>query len=447
MNTFKVFKLQKFLQNAITELGFEKPTPVQIESFPIIKSGSDVVGISQTGTGKTLAYLLPLLQELNFSQQTTPRILILVPTRELVIQVVDTIKALTKHTTVRVYGAYGGVNINTQKNDVYDGLDIVVATPGRLYDLAICLAIPLKTIKKLVIDEVDVMLDLGFRHQLKNLFELLPESRQNIMFSATMTEDVNDILKAFFKSPKRINISLSGEPLKNINQTCYSVKNFYTKVNLLKYLLLDKKNLSKIVIFLSNKKIADKLYDLIESNYIGIIHSNKSQNARIKTIELFDNGEYHALIATDIIARGLDFSSVSHVINFDIPDFPENYIHRIGRSGRAKEKGNSILFYTEKEKGAKLEIEKLMKLEIPELDFPENIEISNQLLPEEKESKNFKQSKNREQKRIAGPSFHEKSKKNNKENLGGKYKREIKTKYKKSRTRGDKGQNIRKKKK
>ena len=210
MNTFKVFKLQKFLQNAITELGFEKPTPVQIESFPVIKSGSDVVGISQTGTGKTLAYLLPLLQELNFSQQTTPRILILVPTRELVIQVVDTIKALTKHTTVRVYGAYGGVNINTQKHDVYDGLDIVVATPGRLYDLAICLAIPLKTIKKLVIDEVDVMLDLGFRHQLKNLFELLPESRQNIMFSATMTEDVNDILKAFFKSPKRINISLSG---------------------------------------------------------------------------------------------------------------------------------------------------------------------------------------------------------------------------------------------
>jgi len=447
MGSFEDFKLQKFLNKAIDELGFEKPTPIQEEAFPVVRSGSDVVGISQTGTGKTIAYLLPILQDLKHSKQITPRVLILVPTRELVVQVSDAIKTLTKFMDVRVYGAYGGVNINTQKQEVVDGLDVVVATPGRLYDLAVSYAIPLKDIKKLVIDEVDVMLDLGFRTQLKNIFDMLPESRQNIMFSATMTDEVDELIDTFFKSPKRISIAVSGEPLKNINQTCYQVKNFFTKVNLLQDILQDKETFSKVVVFLSNKKLADKLYDILEMNGVGIIHSNKSQNARIETIELFDEGEYRILIATDIIARGLDFHKVTHVINFDVPNFPENYIHRIGRSGRANEKGNSILFYTEKEEEAKLEIEQLMNYEIPEIDFPGDIEINERLLPEEKDQPNLKQSKNREKKRETGDAFHEKSAKNSKVNLGGKYKREIKDKYKKSRTRGDKRQNMKKTKK
>ncbi len=447
MESFDDFKLQKFLNNAVIELDFEKPTPIQREAYPIVKSGADIVGISQTGTGKTFAYLIPILQELKFSKQTTPRILILVPTRELVIQVVEAIKTLTKYMDVRVYGAFGGVNINTQKEEVIDGLDVVVATPGRLFDLAVSFAIPLKTVKKLVIDEVDVMLDLGFRTQLKNIFDLLPESRQNIMFSATMTDDVNELLDTFFKTPKRIAIAISGEPLKNINQTCYQVKNFFTKVNLLKGLLSDKQNFSKVVVFLSNKKLADKLYDLMEINGVGIIHSNKSQNARIETIELFDEGDYRILIATDIIARGLDFNKVTHVVNFDVPTFPENYIHRIGRSGRAQEKGNSVLFYTEKEEEAKLEIEQLMNFEIPELKFPKAIEENHRLLPEEKDTPNLRQSKNREAKRVEGTAYHQKSAKNSKENQGGSYHREIKDKYKKNRTRGDKGQNMNKKKK
>jgi len=267
------------------------------------------------------------------------------------------------------------------------------------------------------------------------------------MFSATMTDEVDELIDTFFKSPKRISIAVSGEPLKNINQTCYQVKNFFTKVNLLQDILQDKETFSKVVVFLSNKKLADKLYDILEMNGVGIIHSNKSQNARIETIELFDEGEYRILIATDIIARGLDFHKVTHVINFDVPNFPENYIHRIGRSGRANEKGNSILFYTEKEEEAKLEIEQLMNYEIPEIDFPGDIEINERLLPEEKDQPNLKQSKNREKKRETGDAFHEKSAKNSKVNLGGKYKREIKDKYKKSRTRGDKRQNMKKTKK
>lgn len=447
MEQFDDINLQKFLAKGLHELGLIQPTPIQKEAFPVIRSGSDVVGISQTGTGKTLAYLLPILQDLKFSKQITPRVLVLVPTRELVVQVVEAVEQLTKFMGIRVYGAYGGVNINTQKQEVVDGIDVVVATPGRLYDLAVSYAIPLKDVRKLVIDEVDVMLDLGFRTQLKNIFDILSEARQNIMFSATMTDEVDELIDTFFKSPKRIAIAVSGEPLKNINQTCYSVKNFFTKINLLKYILRDKKVFTKVVVFVSSKKLADRLYDLIAINGVGIIHSNKSQNARIETIELFDEGEYRILIATDIIARGLDFHKVTHVINFDVPSFPENYIHRIGRSGRAEEKGNSILFYTDKEEENKLEIEQLMNFEIPEIDFPNDVEESQQLLAEEKERPNLRQSKNRETKREVGAAFHEKSAKNSKVNLGGKYKRELKNKYKKSRTRGDKNQNLRKKKK
>jgi len=447
MKSFDDFKLNKFLNNAIVDLEYEKPTPIQSEAFPVVRSGSDVVGISQTGTGKTVAYLLPILQDLNFSKQHSPRVLILVPTRELVIQVVDAINKLAEYLSLRVYGAYGGVNIKGQKEDVIGGTDVVVATPGRIFDLAVSFAIPLKDIKKLVIDEVDVMLDLGFRTQLKNLFDLLPDNRQNIMFSATMTKDVDDLIDTFFRAPKKIAIAISGEPLKNINQACYQVKNYLTKVNLLRAVLSDKEEFAKVVVFISSKKLANRLYEQLEINGLGLIHSDKSQNSRIDTIELFDKGDYRVLIATDVIARGLDFDKVSHVINFDVPTYPENYIHRIGRSGRAEEKGNSLLFYTEKETEAKEKIEELMKYEIPEIPFPGNVEVTDQLIFEERESTRIVQSRNREKSKNGGDAFHDKSEKNSKTNQGGSYHREIASKYKKNRTRGDKGQNLNKKNK
>lgn len=447
MKSFDDFKLNKFLNNAIVDLGYEKPTPIQSEAFPVVRSGSDVVGISQTGTGKTVAYLLPILQDLNFSKQHSPRVLILVPTRELVIQVVDAVNKLAEYLSLRVYGAYGGVNIKGQKEDVIGGTDVVVATPGRIFDLAVSFAIPLKDIKKLVIDEVDVMLDLGFRTQLKNLFDLLPDNRQNIMFSATMTKDVDDLIDTFFRTPKKIAIAISGEPLKNINQACYQVKNYLTKVNLLRAVLSDKEEFAKVVVFISSKKLANRLYEQLEINGLGLIHSDKSQNSRIDTIELFDKGDYRVLIATDVIARGLDFDKVSHVINFDVPTYPENYIHRIGRSGRAEEKGNSLLFYTEKETEAKEQIEELMKYEIPEIPFPGNVATTDQLIFEERESARVVQSRNRESSKNGGDAFQDKSEKNSKTNQGGSYHREIASKYKKNRTRGDKGQNLNKKKK
>ena len=218
MNSFENFRLSKQLLNAIDELGFDTPTPIQTESFPVILSGKDMVGIAQTGTGKTLAYMLPILHDLKFSKQTNPRILVLVPTRELVIQVVDQFKSISTYLNVRVLGVYGGVNINTQKMAAAQGTDILVATPGRLYDLALSGSVQLKGISKLVIDEVDVMLDLGFRFQLKNIFELMPDRRQNIMFSATMTEEVDELIEDFFIAPAKISIAVSGTPLSNIDQ-------------------------------------------------------------------------------------------------------------------------------------------------------------------------------------------------------------------------------------
>ncbi|MBD0823013.1 DEAD/DEAH box helicase [Aestuariibaculum marinum] len=449
--TFRDLNLNTPLYNALDDLGFTTPTPIQAEAFNIVSSGRDIVGIAQTGTGKTFAYMLPILKNLKFSKQENPRVLILVPTRELVVQVVEEIEKLTKYINTRVLGVYGGTNINTQKMAVAEGLDILVATPGRLYDLALSRVLQLKSIQKLVIDEVDVMLDLGFRHQLINIFDILPEKRQNIMFSATMTEDVDDLLNDFFTIPERVSIAVSGTPLENIEQTRYNVPNFFTKVNLLVHILNDAETFNKVIVFVSNKKIADKLFEELDLHFkeeLCVIHSNKTQNYRLRSIEQFRNGENRILVATDVMARGLDIENVSHVINLDTPDYPENYMHRIGRTGRAERKGEAILLSTEKEQEARENIERLMNMEIPVLELPEMVEISDQLLEEERTKvKERNNPTKRSEEDMPGPAFHEKKAKNQKENLGGSYKFKIAKKYKKPKTRGDKNYNKRNKRK
>lgn len=449
--TFQELNLTTPLRNAIDDLGFEKPTPIQEQSFNVIGAGKDVVGIAQTGTGKTFAYGLPILKNLAFSKQDNPRVLVLVPTRELVVQVVEEFEKIAKYVNVRILGVYGGTNINTQKQQVSEGLDILVATPGRLYDLAVSRTLQLKSIQKLVIDEVDVMLDLGFRHQLLNIFDILPERRQNIMFSATMTKDVDALITDFFINPQRISIAVSGTPLENINQERYNVPNFYTKVNLVNHLLKDKETFSKVLIFVAYKRMADRLFDQIEESFYGegcVIHSNKTQNYRLRSINQFENGDNRILIATDVMARGLDIDSISHVINFDTPDYPENYMHRIGRTGRAEKEGHALVFTTEKELDAIENIEELMQMQVPLLELPDGVDISTELIEEErpqlKERYNPLKHKDED---APGPAFHEKSAKNSKENLGGSYKFKIAKKYKKPKTRGDKNYNRRNKKK
>ncbi len=449
--TFQELDLSNQLQYAIDDLGFENPTPIQEQAFSVVRSGKDMVGIAQTGTGKTFAYMMPILRDLKFSKQKHPRVLVLVPTRELVLQVVGEIEKLAKYINVRVLGVYGGTNINTQKQAILQGQDIIVATPGRLYDLGLSNALKLKSIQKLVIDEVDVMLDLGFRFQLMNIFDIIPEKRQNILFSATMTEDVDQLIYDYFKNPKKISIAVSGTPLDNIEQVAYNVPNFFTKVNLLNHLLQDKETYNKVLIFVAFKRTADYLFKHLEEVFGSetcVIHSNKTQNYRIRSIKQFDEGNNRILAATDVMARGLDFDNVSHVINFDTPDFPENYMHRIGRTGRAEKAGKTILLSTEKEQEAKLNIEELMNYKIPLLEIPEDVEISKLLTEDERSREDIEQSKNRTGlEYVPGPAFHEKSEKNKKVNLGGSYRREIAKKYKKPKTRGDKNYNKRNKKK
>lgn len=449
MIPFENLNLSNPLRNAIADLGFEKPTPIQEESYPVILSGKDMVGIAQTGTGKTFAYMMPILKDLKFSEQINPRVLVLVPTRELVIQVVDQVNHLTKYMNVRTVGIYGGTNINTQRKAVAEGMDVLVATPGRLYDLVLSRSIELKGIKKLVIDEVDVMLDLGFRFQLTNIFELLPEKRQNVMFSATMTEDVDVLIDDFFTAPKRISIAVSGTPLDNIEQESYLVQNFYTKINLLSYLIADRETFEKVLVFVGNKRSADRLFEALSEMYekeLCVMHSNKTQNYRIRSLNQFNSGAKRILVATDVIARGLDLEKISHVFNFDVPIFPENYMHRIGRTGRAERAGNTIMFYTEKEREAKESIELLMAYEIPEVIFPEDVEISEELTPEERpKDKELNSPHKLNNVATPGPAFHEKKEKNKKTNQGGSYLRKMK-KYKKPIKRGDKGLNTKNKK-
>ena len=451
MNTFEDFKIKKQLKNAMNDLGLVTPTPIQKESYSNILAGSDFVGIAQTGTGKTLAYLLPIIQDLKFSDQPHPRILILVPTRELVIQIVEEVEKLIPFLSVRVTGVYGGSNnINRQKIAVSEGLDIIVGTPRRLYDLALSNTLRLKSIKKLVIDEVDIMLDFGYKTQLKHIFEILPTKRQNILFSATMTTYVNELMNDFLINPVKKTISISGTPLDTIDQECYAVANFYTKVNLLNYLLTDIEEHSKVLIFVATKSTADNLAEILDfPEETSVIHAKKEQNYRTRSIEKFERGESRILIATDVISRGIDIEKISTVISFDTPFYPENYIHRIGRTGRASEQGKAILLYTEKEIQLKQEIEELMNYSIPYIEFPDQVEVSNQLSEQEKiDLQEPYQQIDEEDDVTPRAEVHEKSAKNSREKTEKKsYKKRLKEKYKKPIRKGDKIQNRKKKNK
>ena len=440
--TFEDLNLNNALFSALSDLGYTNPTTIQHKVFPVVMSGRDVCGIAQTGTGKTFAYLLPCLKQWKFSKEKDPQILIVVPTRELVAQVVQTVKDLTTYMTVRVVGVYGGVNINTQALEVHKGVDVLVATPGRLYDLCMNGAVKTKAIKKLVIDEVDEMLNLGFRTQLKNILDLLPPKRQNLMFSATITPDVEMLISTYFNDPERVEAAPTGTPLENIEQTGYLVANFYTKVNLLQLLLTEDKTMTKVLVFAATKKLADELYDQLEPKFtgtVGVIHSNKEQNHRFNTVKQFHEGTYRFIIATDIVARGIDIAEVTHVINFDVPEVPENYIHRIGRTGRADKKGIAITFITEKEKPQLEIIETLMRYDVPLQELPENLVISDVLTEDEIPKVFMKTYQVRlPKKEEVGPAFHEKSAKNSKVNFVVRRKDRMMKKYGKPITRGQK---------
>jgi ATP-dependent RNA helicase RhlE len=417
--TFEELNITRPLLSALADLGYTTPTTIQEKVFSVMMSGKDVCGIAQTGTGKTFAYLLPSLRQITFSKDRLPQLLIIVPTRELVVQVVEEVRKLSAYMTLETVGLYGGGNIKVQRAELKQGADVVVATPGRLVDLAMDGSLKTKSIKKLVIDEVDEMLNLGFRTQLKNILDLLPQKRQNLLFSATITQEVEQLMQTYFNNPVRIEAAPVGTPLENIEQTAYQVPNFYTKVNLLDLLLDENPDMSKVLIFVATKKLADQLFNQLELGYlnkIGVIHSNKEQNHRFNSVKQFHEGTYRILIATDIIARGLDVAEVSHVINFDVPEIPENYIHRIGRTGRADKKGKAISFITDQD--FKEAIEDLMQYEIPMLPLPDHVKISDILTPDEEPKIFMKNIDIKLPKREnVGAAFHQKIAKNLKVNV------------------------------
>ncbi len=436
--SFSDLNLSTPILNALNDLGYTRPTAIQERAFSAMMAGHDVVGLAQTGTGKTIAYLLPCLRLWKYSKDKLPYTLIIVPTRELVVQVVEEIKKLTPYMNVDAVGIYGGVNIRAQRDQIIAGLDILVATPGRLLDLMLDSTIKSKVIRRVIIDEVDEMFSLGFRPQLERVFDLLPPKRQTLMFSATYSEEVDSMIQTFFRMPVRIEAAPSGSPLTNINQLAYQVPNYHTKLNLLNY-ILSRGGMERVLIFASSRKLADKLYNHLENEFpgeAGVIHSSKAQNARFRAVENFAEGKQRMLVATDILSRGIDITGVSHVINFDIPETTENYVHRIGRSGRADAKGDSISFVLSNDAEMVLKIEELMQYAIPRAEMPEAVEISEILNPDEMPQVKMPDYKIKIKLNEGGGAFHEKSEKNKKVNVRKTRDQQMREKYGKPKRKG-----------
>ncbi|MCT4614687.1 MAG: DEAD/DEAH box helicase [Marinifilaceae bacterium] len=424
MISFDDIKLSKQIRNSIDEAGFEKPTEIQHRVFSPIKSGQDIIGIAQTGTGKTMAYLAPLLMKLNYAQGMDPRAIIVVPTRELVLQVCESIDLLTTYMDIRAVGVFGGVNINTQKDKVFEGVDILVATPGRLMDIFMTGVVRFNQVKTLVLDEADKMLDLGFQAQLKAIFDVLPQKYQKLLFSATFSDVVEKLSDEFLLNPKRIEVAPQATTVENITQLRYDVPNFLSKIEMLKYLLADKEIFKRVIVFTETKKTADRVSDRMEEflgEDLSIIHSNKAQNTRIKALNNFKEAKTRILIASDVAARGLDIKDISHVINFDIPSNYVEYVHRIGRTARAEKDGTAISLVKEDELELVEKIEELIGKSINLEAIPVDVELTDMLLEDEKvQTRNIKLKSG--VKRNAN-AFHEKSAKNKKKNSGSMRKR------------------------
>ncbi len=379
MPSFEDFKLNRQILNAVADAGYTVPTPIQQKAISPILSGQDIMGIAQTGTGKTAAYVLPMLMKLKYAQGTDIRALILAPTRELAMQIEENIRVFTKYTDLRSQVIYGGLGPKTQIEQLKQGLDILVATPGRFLDLYLEGHIPVKSLQFLVIDEADKMMDMGFIGSIHRVLEVVPRKRQNLLFSATMSELVHKIAGDFLKFPTVVEVDPQATPAVTVQQSLYYVPNMKTKLNLLQYLLQRDEELSRLIIFCKTKEVADNIHKYLERKYgkdqVKVIHANKGQNTRINSINAFKEGEVRILVATDVASRGIDVLNVSHVINFDVPIIIEDYVHRIGRTGRAFNTGDAITFCNPAEEYYVHKIEKLIRQQIPVADIPSEVFI------------------------------------------------------------------------
>ena len=369
--TFNDLGLAPELLKALTESGYTIPTPIQAQAIPVVLAGGDLMAGAQTGTGKTAAFTLPLLQKLLplASNSASPakhpiRALILTPTRELAIQVEESVKAYAKHTPLRSLVVYGGVDIKTQTPHLKSGVEILVATPGRLLDHIEQKTLQLNQVQMLVLDEADRMLDMGFMPDLKRILALLPKNRQNLMFSATFSNEIKKLSDDFLTNPLLIEVARSNATNDNVTQKVYQVSQSDKETLLIQ--LLKEASQKQVIVFTKTKITASRLSRSLIKNGIAAdaIHGDKTQSERIKALDAFKAGTVTALIATDVAARGLDISELPMVINYEIPSAPEDYVHRIGRTGRAGALGVAISFVSPEEEKYFVEIEKLIKRQI-----------------------------------------------------------------------------------
>lgn len=411
ITTFADFKLNKQLLNAIADAGYEKPTPIQLQAVPLIMAGHDILGIAQTGTGKTAAFLLPLLMKVKYAQGQNPRALIIAPTRELVMQIEENIQLLAKYTDLRHLAIYGGLGPKTQIETINQGVDILVATPKRLMELYLKGELILKELKTLILDEADKMMDMGFMPQIRQLLEVIPRKRQNLLFSATMPDKVVELSEEFLEFPTRVEITPQATPVETVTQTLYRVPNLRTKIELLEHLIQDEETFKRVIIFTRSKKNAESVSKFLEHRNYGevrAIHGNKGQNTRINSMEAFKGGDVRFLVATDVASRGIDVSMVSHVINFDVPLIYEDYVHRIGRTGRAENEGAAITFATDAEMYHVGKIEKIIRMQIPEIPMPAEVKVFETPFEEQQAmARDVDRQKRRENPDFKG-AFHEK---------------------------------------
>jgi ATP-dependent RNA helicase RhlE len=372
--SFNELGLSAELLRAVAEQGYSTPTPIQRQAIPVILQGRDIMAGAQTGTGKTAGFTLPLLHKLQaktFTDGSRPiRALVLTPTRELAAQVEESVRNYGRYLPLQSAAIFGGVNINPQFKILRRGVDILVATPGRLMDHVQQRTISLSKIEILILDEADRMLDMGFMPQLRKILALLPKARQNLMFSATFPEEIRKLANEILRSPVQVEVARSGPSAEGITQQVYPVEQT-RKRELLSY-LIGSNNWQQVLVFIRTKHAADRLAKQLIADGLqtAAIHGNKSQGARTRALADFKSGAVRVLVATDIAARGLDIDQLPHVVNYDLPNVSEDYVHRIGRTGRAGSTGTALSLVSGEDRGLLRDIERLIKREIPRIVLP-----------------------------------------------------------------------------
>jgi ATP-dependent RNA helicase RhlE len=361
---FRALNLSPQILQAVSDAGYTEPTPIQVAAIPHILAGHDVIGIAQTGTGKTAAFVLPILTRLSAvmqnGQRRGTRALVVAPTRELVVQIEENVRAYAKHLPLRMTTVFGGVSERPQLEALRSGVDLVVATPGRLIDLMGQRAANFSGIEFLVLDEADRMLDMGFLPPIRQIVKALPQKRQTLMFSASLSREIEKLTHEFQRSPKVVEIGRRANPAETVTQFIYEVRS-HLKPALLLHLLGDPQ-FDTVLVFTRTKHGADRLARRLESSGIktGTIHSNRSQNQRLRALKDFKSGAVRVLVATDVAARGIDVDGISHVVNYDFPMHSEDYVHRIGRTGRALAIGDAISFITPEDQGPLRSLERFI---------------------------------------------------------------------------------------